>query len=388
MENLLKQDSATRLAQQLADRHFSAEELAAECLKNAAAASGLGIFLHLDSERILASARRSDERRKQGKTLGPLDGIPVALKDNICELGAPTTCASRFLENFIAPYDAHVVELLQGSGAVLFGRTNMDEFAMGSSTENSAFQITRNPHNANCVPGGSSGGSAAAVAAGIVPLALGSDTGGSIRQPAAFCGVVGLKPTYGRVSRYGLVAFASSLDQIGPFARTTEDAALLLSAISGVDHRDSTSRAPDKDTALKAQPKALTSAELKGVRVGLYMPASGAVAPEIQAAIEHATDFLRRSGAKIVPVHSPLWEKAIPLYYILATAEASSNLSRYDGIRYGMRSKEAQTLEEVYVQSRTAGFGTEVSVESSWGPLFCLLATMMPTTNQPRKLAR
>ena len=341
---------------------YSASDLAKACLEQAEKTKNLGIFLHLDRESILKQAAESDKRRASGKTLGPLDGIPVAIKDNICVKDAKTTCASRILENFIAPYDAAVIEKLKGAGAVLFGRANLDEFAMGSSTENSSYQKTLNPWNPEYVPGGSSGGSAAAISASVVPLALGSDTGGSIRQPAALCGLVGIKPTYGRVSRYGLVAFASSLDQIGPIAKTVEDASLLLSVIQGYDHRDSTSHPVSEKMSLPASVTPLTDAEWKNLRIGVDLPEEGAEGFEkaVIAAGKEAVEYCRSRGAKIVPIHSKFAEYSIPIYYILATAEASSNLSRYDGIRYGHKSGTAQDLMEVYVRSRTEGFGPEV----------------------------
>jgi len=354
--------SAREHARALETGEYSAEDLSRACLAAARAAENLGVFLKLEEERILQQARAADERRKSGKVLGPLDGIPVALKDNIVEENETVTCASRILEGFVAPYDSSVVQKLRAAGAVLFGRTNMDEFAMGSSTENSAYQLTRNPWNTDCVPGGSSGGSAVAVASGMVPLSLGSDTGGSIRQPAAFTGTIGVKPTYGRVSRYGLVAYASSLDQIGPFARTVEDAALLTSVISGRDPRDSTTR-PDADQhPVVWEMQDLHAKEWKGLRVGFALPEGDetGIDAEIAAAAQKAADYLQEQGATIVPLRSRLQKYLIPIYYILATAEASSNLSRYDGVRYGRRADQTENLLELYVRSRTEGFGPEV----------------------------
>ncbi len=341
---------------------YSAVELADACLAAADAEKNAGAFLQLDAAYIREQAAASDERRKQGRSPGPLDGIPVAVKDNICETGLKCTCASKILENFTSPYDATVISKLREAGAVLFGRTNMDEFAMGSSTENSAFQQTLNPWDAKRVPGGSSGGSAAAVGAGIVPLALGSDTGGSIRQPAAFCGVVGLKPTYGRVSRYGLVAYASSLDQIGPFARSVEDAALLLHTISGRDARDSTSDPQADKHPLVYEFPDITDAEYKKLRVGLILPDDGAAGydPAVIERCRAAAQYFEGRGAKIVPLKSRLERSLIPIYYILATAEASSNLSRYDGVRYGNRAPDPEDLMDLYVRTRTRGFGPEV----------------------------
>src|SRR5580765_4195209 len=282
-------------------------------------------------ERALASAAAVD-RHPQRATL-PLAGVPVALKDNLCTRGVRTTASSKILETFVPPFDATVVKHLEAAGAVIVGKTNCDEFAMGSSTENSAFGVTRNPWALDRIPGGSSGGSAVAVASGMTPLALGSDTGGSIRQPAAMCGIVGLKPTYGRVSRYGLLAFASSLDQIGPLTRTVEDAALALSVIAGVDAADATSapeQVPDYAAALNDDPRTLTI----GVPRALV---DEGVDAEVSAAFKTALETLRETGAKLVDVALPYAGAAVPVYYLVATAEASSNLARYDGVRYGFR---------------------------------------------------
>lgn len=313
-------------------------------------------FLHVDADAALAQADRVDAKRKAGEAIGSLAGLPVAIKDVICEAGKPCTCASRMLESFRPPYDAGVVEKLRTADAVIIGRTNMDEFAMGSSSENSAFQITRNPWDDTRSPGGSSSGSAAAVAARMAPLALGSDTGGSIRQPASFCGIVGMKPTYGRVSRYGLVAFASSLDQIGPFATDVYGAALLLHAVSGHDSRDSTSvnrPVPDYLATLE-QP-------LSGLRIGLAEEhfAAGLDA-EVERTVKAAIDVYRSLGATIRPIHLPHTKYAVATYYVIAPSEASSNLSRYDGIHYGHRSEERGNLFELYAASRGEGFGAEV----------------------------
>jgi aspartyl-tRNA(Asn)/glutamyl-tRNA(Gln) amidotransferase subunit A len=286
---------------------------------------------------------------------GILRGLPISVKDNICIRGLPTTCGSRILENFVAPYDASVIARLKAAGGTFLGKTNCDEFAMGSSTESSAFGPTRNPWNLQCVPGGSSGGSAAAVAAGTALAALGSDTGGSIRQPAALCGVVGLKPTYGRVSRFGLVAFASSLDQIGPITRTVEDAALLMNVIAGPDPLDSTSasEAPPDFAGLLGRPVA-------GLRMGVPEELFGpGLHPEVRRATEAAIAKLEGLGAERVPVHLPHNEFSIACYYILATAEASANLARFDGVRYGRRAA-ATGLRELYERSRSEGFGAEV----------------------------
>ncbi len=292
-----------------------------------------------------------------GKITGPLAGVPIAIKDNMCTDYGRTTCSSKILENFHAPYTATAVQRLENAGAIVLGKTILDEFAMGSSTENSAFGPSRNPWNTACVPGGSSGGSAAALAADLCAGSLGSDTGGSIRQPAALCGVVGVKPTYGRVSRYGLVAFASSLDQIGPFAHTVADAALLLQILSGHDPLDSTSA----DVSVPDYSAALAVPMERGIRIGLakqYLSDSNH--PALTKAIETAVAAYKQAGAQIVEVDLPHTEYGIPTYYIVATAEASSNLARYDGIRYGHRSSQASDLADLYSRSRAEGFGPEV----------------------------
>jgi aspartyl-tRNA(Asn)/glutamyl-tRNA(Gln) amidotransferase subunit A len=315
----------------------------------------IGAFRTIDAEGARRRAAELDRRRSELSAL-PLLGVPVAIKDNICTKALRTTASSRILETYVPQYDAAVIERLEAAGAVILGKTNCDEFAMGSSTENSAYAPTRNPWNLDRIPGGSSGGSAAAVAARMVPLALGSDTGGSIRQPAALCGVVGLKPTYGRVSRYGLLAFASSLDQIGPIATTVEDAALALSVIAGHDSRDSTaSRAAVPEFSTE------TSGEsLKGVRVGVPRDLVGdGIEAGVRAAFDQAVAALAERGAILVNVELPHSRHAIPVYYLIATAEASSNLARYDGVRYGMRAP-ASTLIEMYEKTRGSGFGAEV----------------------------
>ncbi|MGH9271547.1 MAG: Asp-tRNA(Asn)/Glu-tRNA(Gln) amidotransferase subunit GatA, partial [Ilumatobacteraceae bacterium] len=290
----------------------------------------------------------------RGEDPGPLAGVPIALKDNLCPRGIPTTCSSRILEGWRPPYDATVVERLRGAGAVLVGKTNLDEFAMGSSTENSAFGPTRNPHDPSRVPGGSSGGSAAAVAAGFAAVALGSDTGGSIRQPAALCGVVGVKPTYGVVSRYGLVAFASSLDQIGPFTTTVADAALVTEVIGGHDANDSTS-IPRPAPAISAS--LLDGVE--GVRVGRITDLPHGADADVLERVEAAFDALTDAGAKVVDVEVPAFTYGLTAYYLIAPAEASSNLARYDGVRYGLRVAAADT-NAMYMATREAGFGEEV----------------------------
>jgi aspartyl-tRNA(Asn)/glutamyl-tRNA(Gln) amidotransferase subunit A len=349
---------ATELAGLLAAQKLSAAELTAAFIARAKAVEDrVRAFNSFDEADALAQARASDARRAAGQTKGPLDGIPIGLKDVIAVAGQPLTCSSRMLANFVSPYDATVTRRLRDAGAVLWGRLNMDEFAMGSSTENSAFHATSNPWDLARVPGGSSGGPAAAVAAGEMPLALGSDTGGSIRQPASFCGIVGLKPTYGRVSRYGLVAFASSLDQIGPFARSVEDAALLLGAIAGHDALDSTSyQTPIPDY------RAELSRRKGPWKLGVPKEYFGAgLDAEVGGAVRAAIEFYRAAGCEIREVSLPLAaEHAIAVYYIIATAECSSNLARYDGIRYGHRSPEANDAIDIYFKSRAEGFGPEV----------------------------
>lgn len=316
----------------------------------------IGAFLTVTTEQALQQAAASDTRRAQGNILSPLDGVPMAVKDNICTKGIPTTCASKMLERFVPPYQATVAGLLEKSGAVLLGKLNMDEFAMGSSSENSAFYPVKNPVDISRVPGGSSGGSAAAVAANFAAFTLGSDTGGSIRQPAAFCGVVGLKPTYGRVSRYGLVAFASSLDQIGPLTRTVEDAAMVLTAISGHDPLDSTS-------ALQETPDFCSTLHrgISGMRIAL--PAEfmdQGIAPAIRQAVEQAAAHCQKLGATVDTIEMPSLKNALPAYYVISSAEASSNLARFDGVRYGSRAQNFDSMEELYQNTRSEFFGPEV----------------------------
>ena len=290
------------------------------------------------------------------KEMGALAGIPIAIKDNICTKGVRTTCASKMLENFIPPYDASVMKKIEATNAIILGKTNMDEFAMGGSTENSTFFITKNPVNLDKVPGGSSGGSAAAVAGKMAPISLGSDTGGSIREPASFCGIVGMKPTYGLVSRYGLVAFASSLDQIGPFSKTVRDNAVLLTAIAGHDEMDSTSANVEN----KDYEKALVN-DVKGLKIGVPKEYFGeGINEEVRASLEKAIEKYKELGAEVEECSLPVTEYALPTYYIIACAEASSNLGRYDGIRYGYRTKNFESLKDIYKNSRTEGFGDEV----------------------------
>ncbi|HEX7089757.1 MAG TPA: Asp-tRNA(Asn)/Glu-tRNA(Gln) amidotransferase subunit GatA [Longimicrobiales bacterium] len=317
---------------------------------------GLNAFLAFGGPAVERAAAAVDDAIQRGEPPGPLTGVPVAVKDNLCTVDFPTTCGSRILEGYRSPFEATAVRRLREAGAVVVGKTNLDEFAMGSSTENSAFGPTRNPHDRTRVPGGSSGGSAAAVAAGLVPAALGSDTGGSVRQPAAFCGVVGIKPTYGRVSRYGLVAFASSLDQVGTFGRTVRDAVLLLQAIAGPDGRDSTAAArPVPDW------RAELDAGAAGLVVGVpreYFPPE--LDPRIGRLCREAVERLAAAGAEIRDVSLPHTRYAIPAYYVIAPAEASSNLARYDGVRYGLRAPGADSTLAVYEETRSLGFGPEV----------------------------
>ncbi len=313
-------------------------------------------FNRVTRQEALQAAEQYQAMQARRVPLPALAGIPVAVKDVICTKGTPTTCSSRILENFVPPYNATVIEKLRAAGAVVLGKTNMDEFAMGSSTENSAFKTTRNPWDLGCVPGGSSGGSAAAVAADMCAGALGTDTGGSIRQPGGFCGIAALKPTYGRVSRYGLVAFASSLDQIGPMAKDVRDAAILLGAIAGHDSMDSTSaELPVSDY------EAALGGDLRGLRIGI--PAEyfiDGMEPEVEGAVHEAIKAMERLGAVRVPVYLPHTAYAIATYYLVATAEASSNLGRYDGVKYGYRTPKSEHLIDMYMKTRHEGFGPEV----------------------------
>lgn len=346
-----------QLAQALDRKEVSAREAAEAYLraieeKDAA----VGAYLTVTRELALKQADLVDEKRARGEKLPALAGVPCGIKDNICTKGTTTTCASKMLENFVPPYDAAVMEKLQGQETVMLGKLNMDEFAMGSSTENSYYKVTHNPRNLGCVPGGSSGGSAAAVAAGEAAFALGSDTGGSIRQPAAFCGVVGMKPTYGLVSRYGLVAFASSLDQIGPLTKDVYDNAMVLETICGHDSRDSTSL-PDSKLDLLGN----IEGGVKGMRFALpkeYF--SEALNPEIAAAIRAAAHRLETLGAQVDEVSIRELEYALPAYYVISSAEASSNLARFDGVKYGFRAQNVKEIHDLYKETRTQGFGPEV----------------------------
>ena len=349
--------SAVTLRDEVAAGRVSAVDLCRAAIGRADAVNGtLNAFNLIDHKRALARADQIDRRRAAGDTLGPLAGVPVAVKDNLCVRDVRTTASSRMLDRFVPPYDATVVQRIEAAGAVIVAKTNCDEFAMGSSNENSAFGPARNPWAPDRTPGGSSGGSAAAVAAGCVPLAIGSDTGGSIRQPAAFCGVVGLKPTYGRVSRYGLIAFASSLDQIGPIARTTADAALALTVLAGPDPADATSaHEPVADFT------STLTGNVKGLRIGVPRAfVSDGVDEDVRRAFDDALDVLRRAGARLVDIELPHAKYAIPVYYLVATAEASSNLARYDGVRYGYRGAVDKGLKAMYSRTRDEGFGAEV----------------------------
>jgi aspartyl-tRNA(Asn)/glutamyl-tRNA(Gln) amidotransferase subunit A len=358
--------SLKELAGMLAGKQISSLELTREFLARIGRFNPeINAYITLDEERTLAQARAADERIAAGEA-GPLTGIPVAQKDIFCAKGWTTTCGSKMLENFVAPYDAHIVEQFDRAGAVNLGKTNMDEFAMGSSNENSHFGAVKNPWDTKAVPGGSSGGSAAAVAARLAPAATGTDTGGSIRQPASFSGITGIKPTYGRVSRYGMIAFASSLDQGGPMAQSAADCGLLLNAMAGFDERDSTSLQRDAEDYTRHLGRKWTSdasadKPLAGLRIGLPKEYFGAgLADDVRAAIDAALKVYASLGATLVDVTLPKTELSIPVYYVIAPAEASSNLSRFDGVRYGHRAAEYRDLLDMYKKSRAEGFGPEV----------------------------
>ena len=349
--------SIRELHEQLVKKERSAVEITQSYLDRIRAVDAqVNSFLLVTDDRAIAQAKAVDAKIAAGDAIGLLEGIPIAIKDNICTQNIRTTCASRILENFVPPYESTVSQKLIDAGMITVGKTNMDEFAMGGSTETSAFKKTRNPWNLECVPGGSSGGSAAAVSAGEAPVSLGSDTGGSIRQPAAFCGIVGMKPTYGLVSRYGLVAFASSLDQIGPFSTTVEDSAIMLGAIAGYDAKDSTSLkldVPDYTQFLKT--------DLKGKKVGVIRETFGeGLDPEVEAATRTAIEQLKALGAEIIDISCPRFRYGISAYYIIAPCEASANLARYDGVRYGHRVEDADNLLDMYKRTRAEGFGAEV----------------------------
>ncbi|HXJ22771.1 MAG TPA: Asp-tRNA(Asn)/Glu-tRNA(Gln) amidotransferase subunit GatA [Polyangia bacterium] len=351
--------TAVEIADAVRAGKLRAREVTEQYLERVARLDGaLGCYLLVDADGARRRADDIDAQKKAGRDLGPLAGVPLGIKDIFCTKGLETTCASKILRGFVPPYESTVTARLAAAGSVTLGKLNMDEFAMGSSTENSAFKPTRNPWSTAHVPGGSSGGSAAAVAAGLCAGATGTDTGGSIRQPAALCGIVGMKPTYGRVSRYGVVAFASSLDHPGPFGRTVEDTAALLEVMAGVDPLDATSIPAPVGAYRQA---ARTGREgLKGVRLGMpaeyFHPGMDA---EIEAAVRAAIEELAKAGATVVPVSLPNSKYAIATYYLICTAEASSNLARYDGVKYGLRAAEAKSLEELYTRTRGEGFGAE-----------------------------
>lgn len=349
--------SASELSKMLESKEISAVELCNDTFARIdTVESKVNGYITLTKEKALEQAAKVDKKRAGGEKLSALAGVPIAVKDNICTEGTLTTCASKILYNFVPPYNATVVNKLAENDLVITGKVNMDEFAMGSSCENSAIKITHNPHNLDCVPGGSSGGSAAVVASGEVSISLGSDTGGSIRQPASFCGVVGLKPTYGAVSRYGLVAFASSLDQIGPFGRSVEDVAMLSDVIFGQDVMDSTSVNRTYDSLAQN-----LNADVKGLKIGLPKEYFGeGVSEDVKKNVLAAAETYKKLGADVFEISLPLVEYALPIYYILSSAEASSNLARFDGVKYGYRAKGYEDLVDLYVKSRSEGFGEEV----------------------------
>ena len=371
-------DTIQDLQEQLKSGKTTAEGLVQSALSKIDATKDLNAYISVLNERALAQAKESDKRRAEGKTLGALDGIPVAVKDNMCLEGTRTTAASKILENFVAPYTATAIEKLEAAGAVIVGKTNMDEFAMGSSNETSYFGPVKNPLDSSRVPGGSSGGSAVAVASGTVPCALGSDTGGSIRQPAACTGVVGLKPTYGRVSRYGLLAYASSLDQIGPFGATVADCATLLSAICGIDpHDNTTSARPTEDFGAKLD------AGIKGKVIGVPKEYFGeGLDKDCKAAIEGMLKKMEVEGATLKEVSLPHISYAVSSYYIIATAEASSNLSRYDGVRYGKKLASCSTFTPSPAAKASA---RKSSAAFCWAATCSAQASTTPTTCRPRR---
>jgi aspartyl-tRNA(Asn)/glutamyl-tRNA(Gln) amidotransferase subunit A len=352
-------------SQQLAAGQTTSVALTRHALDRIAAHSNLGAFLHVDTDGALAAAAASDARRAAGQALGPLDGVPIAHKDIFVTQGLPTTAASKMLKGYQSPFDATVVAQLKAAGAVTVGKLNCDEFAMGGANENSAYGVARNPWDTSRIPGGSSGASAVAVAARLVSATTGTDTGGSIRQPAALTGITGIKPTYGRCSRYGMIAFASSLDQAGPMARTAEDCALLLQAMSGFDERDATSAqqpVPDFAAALTAlRPGATSDKPLNGLRVGVPKEFFGeGVSADVLATTRGALQQLEKLGATLVDISLPRTELSIPVYYIIAPAEASSNLSRFDGVKFGHRAAKYTDLADMYRKTRAEGFGAEV----------------------------
>ena len=349
--------SIRELHHQLVNKERSAVEITQEALNRIAALEPkLHSFLCVTAEQALSQAKAVDAKIAAKEDIGLLAGIPIGIKDNMCTKGIPTTCASKMLKHFVPPYESTVTQKLAQAGAVMVGKTNLDEFAMGSSTENSAYQTTANPWDLTRVPGGSSGGSAAAVAADECTVSIGSDTGGSIRLPASFCGVVGMKPTYGLVSRFGLVAFGSSLDQIGPFGRSVEDTAILLKAIAGYDPQDSTSlkvEIPDYSQALKP--------DLKNIKIGIIKETFGdGLDPVVAEAVHKAIEQLKQLGAEVKEISCPRFRYGLPSYYIIAPSEVSANLARYDGVKYGLRTDDSENLLSMYIHTRAEGFGAEV----------------------------
>lgn len=355
----MKRDSIKELVKKIQNQEVSCVDVVTSYIKSINEKEDIiNAFLLLQTDKALEKAKELDERIKKGEKVGRLAGIPIAIKDNMCTRGVATTCASKMLEDFVPPYDATVIKKLEEEDAILIGKTNLDEFAMGSSTENSAFKITKNPIDTTRVPGGSSGGSAAAVGSDMVPLALGSDTGGSIRQPASFCGIVGMKPTYGLVSRYGLIAFGSSLDQIGPFSKNIEDNAYLLNIIAGEDELDGTTT---KGIEKKDYMKDLDSG-IKGMKIGIpveFIEEKG-LDSEIRAVVLKDIEVLKELGAEVEEFSLPSTKDGLAPYYIISSAEASSNLARFDSIRYGYRAKDFDSVEDLVEKSRSEGFGKEV----------------------------
>ena len=343
------------LHERLVNKETTARTLTEAYFAKIEAGADINAYISLNKDAAFAQADAVDAKIARGEEIGMLEGIPMAVKDNICTEGLRTTCASKMLDNFVPQYDAAVVEKLHEAGAIILGKTNMDEFAMGSTTETSFYGPTKNPVNHDCVPGGSSGGSAAAVADGEAVYALGSDTGGSIRQPAAFCGIVGLKPTYGAVSRYGLIAFASSLDQIGPIINDVKDAGIVMNALAGYDHRDSTSGNVKHEDFTR-----LIGKDIKGVKIGVPVEYIGeGVEPAIKEQMDKVRKLLEEKGAIVEECSLPTTNYAIPAYYLIAPAEASSNLARYDGVRYGLR-EQADDMITMFKETRQKGFGAEV----------------------------
>lgn len=350
-----RQTTIHELHERLVNKETTARALTEAYFAKIEAGAEINAYISLNKDAALAQADAVDAKIARGEEIGMLEGIPMAVKDNICTEGLRTTCASKMLDNFVPQYDAAVVEKLHAAGAIILGKTNMDEFAMGSTTETSFYGPTKNPVNYDCVPGGSSGGSAAAVADGEAVYALGSDTGGSIRQPAAFCGIVGLKPTYGAVSRYGLIAFASSLDQIGPIVNDVKDAGIVMNALAGYDHRDSTSANVVYEDFTR-----LIGKDIKGVKIGMPVEYIGeGVEPAIKEKLDQVRKILEEKGAIVEECSLPTTNYAIPAYYLIAPAEASSNLARYDGVRYGLR-EQADDMITMFKETRQKGFGDEV----------------------------